>query len=80
MRLDAQRLAVASYLNGGAWTLTAEFTEVESGRGSDRPLHFALLHREIDGADPTPCRPKAILALQLEPQTYTANESKKFDS
>ena len=25
-----------SYLNGGRWTLTAEFTEVESGKRSDR--------------------------------------------
>jgi DNA invertase Pin-like site-specific DNA recombinase len=25
------------YLNGGAWELVAEFTEVESGKRSDRP-------------------------------------------
>jgi len=35
--LDAQREAVARYLNGGAWTLEAEFTEVESGKRNDRP-------------------------------------------
>src|SRR4051794_3633087 len=35
--LDAQRSAVADYLNGGSWTLAAEFTEVESGRKNDRP-------------------------------------------
>jgi DNA invertase Pin-like site-specific DNA recombinase len=35
--LDAQRQAVADYLNGGAWTLLAEFTEVESGKRTDRP-------------------------------------------
>jgi DNA invertase Pin-like site-specific DNA recombinase len=35
--LDAQQQAVRDYLNGGAWTLQAEFTEVESGRRSDRP-------------------------------------------
>lgn len=48
--LEAQRAAVASYLNGGAWRILAEFTEVESGRKADRPelekaLHKARLHR-----------------------------------
>jgi DNA invertase Pin-like site-specific DNA recombinase len=45
LRLDAQRKLVADYLNGGSWTLAAEFTEVESGKPSDRPqLAAALLH------------------------------------
>jgi DNA invertase Pin-like site-specific DNA recombinase len=35
--LDAQRAAVMTYLNGGPWKLIAEFTEVESGKRSDRP-------------------------------------------
>ena len=35
--LDAQREAVMNYLNGGRWTLVGEFTEVESGKKSDRP-------------------------------------------
>ena len=35
--LDAQKRAVTDYLNGGAWKLSAEFTEVESGKRSDRP-------------------------------------------
>jgi DNA invertase Pin-like site-specific DNA recombinase len=35
--LDAQRKAVADYLNGGAWELVSEFTETESGKKSDRP-------------------------------------------
>ena len=35
--LDAQRTAVQTYLNGGQWNIVAEFTEVESGRNSDRP-------------------------------------------
>jgi DNA invertase Pin-like site-specific DNA recombinase len=48
--LDAQREAVARYLNGGDWRIIAEFTEVESGRRSDRPeleaaLAAARLHR-----------------------------------
>lgn len=48
--LDAQRAAVASYLNGGDWSIVAEETEVESGRRSDRPaleraLAAARVHR-----------------------------------
>src|SRR4051794_7873796 len=35
--LDAQRSAVADYLNGGDWRLAAEFTEVESGRKNHPP-------------------------------------------
>src|SRR5512143_3516144 len=35
--LEAQRKAVADYLKGGAWKLVGQFTEVESGRKSDRP-------------------------------------------
>jgi DNA invertase Pin-like site-specific DNA recombinase len=35
--LEAQQRAVMDYLNGGAWELVAEFTEVESGKRSDRP-------------------------------------------
>jgi len=35
--IAAQRKAVADYLNGGRWKLRAEFTEVESGKRSDRP-------------------------------------------
>jgi DNA invertase Pin-like site-specific DNA recombinase len=48
--LDAQRAAVATYLNGGDWQIVDEFTEVESGKNSDRPalekaLVAARLHR-----------------------------------
>jgi DNA invertase Pin-like site-specific DNA recombinase len=35
--LEAQRKSVLEYLDGGRWELTAEFTEVESGKRSDRP-------------------------------------------
>ncbi len=35
--LEAQRAAVAGYLDGGNWTLLDTFTEVESGRRNDRP-------------------------------------------
>lgn len=35
--LEAQREAVARFLNGGAWRLAAEFTEIESGKRADRP-------------------------------------------
>jgi DNA invertase Pin-like site-specific DNA recombinase len=48
--LEAQRSAVTTYLNGGKWEITAEFTEVESGRNANRPvleqaLAAARLHR-----------------------------------
>jgi DNA invertase Pin-like site-specific DNA recombinase len=35
--IEAQRAAVENYLNGGSWKIIGEFTEVESGRQSDRP-------------------------------------------
>jgi DNA invertase Pin-like site-specific DNA recombinase len=35
--LQAQRLAVEDYLNGGSWKLLKEFLEIESGKRSDRP-------------------------------------------
>ena len=35
--IEAQHQAVANYLNGGNWRVVGEFTEVESGRRSDRP-------------------------------------------
>jgi DNA invertase Pin-like site-specific DNA recombinase len=36
--LQAQRKGVEDYLNGGSWTLAAEFTEIESGkRDTNRP-------------------------------------------
>ena len=48
--IEAQRSAVAAYLNGGNWRIIAEFTEVESGRKQNRPaldaaLGVARLHR-----------------------------------
>jgi DNA invertase Pin-like site-specific DNA recombinase len=35
--LEAQRESVMNYLDGGRWTLIAEFTEIESGKRNDRP-------------------------------------------
>jgi DNA invertase Pin-like site-specific DNA recombinase len=48
--LEAQRAAVATYLNGGDWQIVDEYTEVESGKRPDRPaldkaLAAARLHR-----------------------------------
>lgn len=48
--LEAQQTAVAVYLDGDKWQIIAEFTEVESGKRSDRPeldkaLAAARLHR-----------------------------------
>jgi DNA invertase Pin-like site-specific DNA recombinase len=34
--LEAQRQAVADFLNGGKWQLVKEFVEVESGKNNDR--------------------------------------------
>lgn len=49
--LEAQKAAVLAYLNGGNWTLLAEFTEVESGKNSDRPqLAAAMDHCKLTGA------------------------------
>ena len=43
--LEAQRQAVADFLNGGDWRLVAEFVEVETGKAADRPqLSAALAH------------------------------------
>jgi DNA invertase Pin-like site-specific DNA recombinase len=39
--LEAQEAVVLQYLNGGSWTLSGEFTEVESGKNSD-PAQLAL--------------------------------------
>src|SRR6478672_9282933 len=41
--LDAQQAAVLAYLNGGSWALLEEFTEIESGKRSDRPQLAAAL-------------------------------------
>ena len=35
--LEAQRMAVASFLNGGVWWVIRELVEVESGKRDDRP-------------------------------------------
>jgi DNA invertase Pin-like site-specific DNA recombinase len=48
--LEAQRQALATYLNGGDWQIVSEHVEVESGKRSDRPeldkaLAAARLHR-----------------------------------
>lgn len=50
-RLEAQREAVATFLNGGNWSLIGEFTEVESGKNDDRPqLTKALETCRLKGA------------------------------
>jgi DNA invertase Pin-like site-specific DNA recombinase len=41
--LEAQRQAILTYLNGGAWELIGEFVEVESGKHSDRKQLIAAL-------------------------------------
>lgn len=49
--LEAQRSAVADYLNGGRWTVISEVVEVESGKRNDRPkLDEALRLCRLHGA------------------------------
>jgi DNA invertase Pin-like site-specific DNA recombinase len=47
--IEAQKAAVSAFLNGGNWSVIAEFVEVESGKRSDRPelgkaLHLCRVH------------------------------------
>ena len=49
--LEAQRQAVREHLDGRSWKLIGEFTEVESGKRSDRPkLAEALKACRLQGA------------------------------
>ena len=49
--LEGQREAVRGYLNGGAWKLLREFTEVESGADDSRPqLAAAFNECRLTGA------------------------------
>lgn len=49
--LEAQKHAVAEYLNGGRWTMLKEYTEVESGKVNARPeLEKALRQCKVTGA------------------------------
>jgi DNA invertase Pin-like site-specific DNA recombinase len=49
--LEAQKAAALQYLNGGSWTLSGEFTEVESGKNPDRAqLALALNACRLVGA------------------------------
>ena len=49
--LDGQRQAVRAYLNGGQWSMVAEFTEVESGKNNARPqLAKAMELARLTGA------------------------------
>lgn len=57
--LQAQREAVAQYLNGGAWKLLAEFTEVETGKGSNALAKRPELQKAIAYAK----RHKATLVI-----------------
>ena len=48
--LEAQRAAVAGYLNGGNWSLVREVVEIESGKRNDRPaiaeaIRLCRVHR-----------------------------------
>jgi DNA invertase Pin-like site-specific DNA recombinase len=46
--LEAQQVAVATYLNGGTWELIAEFREVETGKGADALAKRPQLRAALD--------------------------------
>lgn len=46
--LEAQQVAVAAYLNGGAWELVGEFQEVETGKGADALAKRPQLRAALD--------------------------------
>jgi len=46
--LEAQKMAVESYLNGGDWELASEFIEVESGGGSNALVKRPQLKAALD--------------------------------
>src|SRR5262245_9869631 len=49
--LEAQRQAIAEFLNGGQWKLIAEYVEVETRKNDDRPKLRQALHRaKVTGA------------------------------
>lgn len=49
--VEAQKAAIDNYLNGGEWTITDEFIEIESGKNNDRPmLQEALKTCRMKGA------------------------------
>jgi len=57
--LDAQRDAVAAYLNGGQWELLAEYVEEETGKGADPLRRRPQLQTALDYAR----RAKATLVI-----------------
>jgi len=46
--LEAQQVAVAAYLNGGAWELVGGFQEVETGKGADALAKRPQLRAALD--------------------------------
>ena len=48
--LEAQREAVRGYLNGGRWRLVEEFTEVETGKGSNALEKRPVLREAMERA------------------------------
>jgi len=57
--LEAQRKAVADHLNGGDWQLLGEYTEVETGKGSNALARRPQLREAIAHAR----REKAVLVI-----------------
>ena len=66
--LEAQRAAVAGFLNGGDWTLVEEVLEVESGKRNDRPalataLKLCRKHRATGAVSAPPGEITALSGL-----------------
>jgi hypothetical protein len=64
--LEAQRQALGEHLNGGNWKLVGEYTEVESGKRSDRPNGVSPSRRQADYRQAGPSGPQRRLHLQLD--------------
>jgi DNA invertase Pin-like site-specific DNA recombinase len=60
--IEAQREAVTRYLNGGRWTVAAEYVETESGKRSDRPkLAAALIKSQGGFRQARPSHPQLLI-------------------
>lgn len=70
--LEGQRQAVLDFLNGGEWTLTGEFTEIESGKVDDRP-ELAKAIREAKRTGST------LIVARLDRLSRNATFLLKFD-
>jgi len=68
--LEAQRAAIADYLNGGQWKHVAEFVEVESGkRNDDKRPRLHELFRSLSPYDSRGISGKKLLQGEKDMKT-----------